>query len=157
MFTRPLLCVTLVLMALASACGPARLEPSGPQPLPSPTQSWTLSLTQSGGLAGVSLQVTISSDGQLTAEDRGSGRSVTRRLSPDELAHLATLYSSELQVVRQPLPSGCADCFVYDLEASSGGTITSIHADDTTLAASGVGELIRMMQQLRDAALKGRP
>jgi hypothetical protein len=157
MSTRPLLCISLVLMTLASACGPARLEPSGPQPLPSPTQSWTLSLTQSGGLAGVSLKVTVSSDGQLTAEDQRTGRIVTQRLSPDVLARLAALYSSDLQVVRQPAPSACADCFTYDLEASSGGTVKRIHADDTTLDASGAAELIRMLQRLRDDALKSQP
>lgn len=157
MSIRPLSCAMLVLIAIATACGPAQIVPSGPQPLPSPTQSWTLSLTQSGGLAGVSLTVMVSSNGELTAEDHKSGRSVTRSLSPAELTQLAALYSPDLQVVRQPAPSGCADCFVFDLEGSFGGRITSIHADDTTLDASGAGELIRMMQRLRDAALKNQP
>lgn len=157
MSIRPLMRLTFVLMALASACGPAQLEPSGPQPLPSPTQSWTLSLTQSGGFAGVSLKVTVSSDGELTAEDQRSGRIVTQRLSPDVLARLAAMYSSDLPQIRQPAPSMCADCFTYDLEASSGGTLARIHADDTTLDASGAADLVHLMQQLRDKALKGQP
>ncbi len=157
MSIRPWLCVMLLLMALASACGPAEIVPPDPQPLPSPGMSWTLTLTQSGGLAGVSLKATITSDGQLTAEDQKSGRSVTRSLSPDELTSLAALYASDRQVIRQPAQSGCADCFVYDLEASYGGRVTSIHADDTTLDASGAGDLIRMIQRLRDTALKSQP
>lgn len=157
MSTRFLISVMLVLMSLVSACGPARLEPAGPQPLPSPAQSWTLSLKQSGGVAGVSLEVTASSDGQLTAKDNRSGRSVMQRLSPTELAQLTALYSADVPVIRQPGPSGCADCFVYDLEASSSGKVTSLRADDTTLDASGAGELVRLMQHLRDAALKSQP
>ncbi len=157
MSIRPWLSLTLMLAALASACGPAEIVPSAPQPLPSPVQSWEISLTQSGGLAGVSLTVTVSSAGQLTAEDHRSGRRVTRSLSPQEITSLAALYASDLQVIRQPARSGCADCFVYDLEASYGGRVTSIHADDTTLEASGAGDLIRMMQRLRDTALKSQP
>ncbi len=157
MVHRCLLCMSLALMILGSACGPARLEPADPQPLPSPTGSWTLSLTQSGGIAGVSKKVEISSDGELTAQDLRTGRSVTQTLSQETMARLTDLYIPLMFVTPQSPPSACADCFIYDLSVSAGGRVVNVHADDTTVAASGATELIALLRQLRDEALRSQP
>ena len=157
MFRKYLPFFALVLVGVTSACGPAQLQPSYPQPLPSPSGSWDLSLAQSGGIAGVSLKVTVSSDGQLTAEDARSNRSVTQTLPPDTMAKLAALYSAVALSTPQSPHSGCADCFLYDLELNSAGKALSFKFDDTTLGGSGVEELIHFLQQLRDAALKSQP
>ncbi len=166
MFNRRLICAVLTLSALAAACGPARLEPpvpqplpspADPQPLPSPTGSWTMTLTQSGGFAGVSLKVTVSSDGQLTAEDVRSGRTISKQLPPETMTKLAELYQASAPVTSQHVNSNCADCFLYDLQISSGGHIVTVKADDTTLNASGAADLVRLLRQLRDEALKTQP
>ena len=147
----------LVLILFLTGCDRMWPAPSAPQPLPSPTDSWSLSLTQSGGIAGVSLKVQVSSDGQLSAEDHRSGRTVRQTLPPETVAHLAAIYSSGLLLTPQPRNSGCADCFIYNLEMSSGGRVVHIVADDTTMDSSGAGELIRLLRLLRDNALKSQP
>ncbi len=157
MFNSRLFGIVLGLVMLASACGPAQLVPPDPQPLPSPAASWTINLMQSGGFAGVALTIQVTSDGRLTAEDQRAGRSVSVDLPPETVAKLAQLYSESLAATAQPKQTGCADCFIYDLELRSGGRIVSVHADDTNLNDSGATELIRMLQQLRDNALKGQP
>ena len=157
MLNTRLFCRIALLVALVSACGPAQLQPSGPQPLPSPSASWSLSLSQSGGIAGVSLKLDISSDGQLTAADQRSGRSVSQSLPPETMAKLTALYAVLALVTAQSPASTCADCFIYDLEVTSSGRVVSVHADDTTLNASGAGDIIRYLRQLRDTALKSQP
>ena len=52
------------------------------------------------------------------------------------------------------LPSGCADCFIYDVEITSTTGIIRIHADDTSLTDSGAQPLIQFLGELRDRALR---
>ncbi len=112
MFHNRLFCVSLALAMLLAACGPAELQPAGPQPLPSPSKSWSVTLTQSGGLAGVLLNVQLSSDGQLVADDLKSGRSVTQGLPPETLAKLASMLSTVVVATPESPHSDCADCFL---------------------------------------------
>ena len=148
---------SLVLMALVGACARPFTRSSDPQPFPSPSGGWTMSLTQSGGFAGVMLKVQVSSNGQLIAKDERSGRSVTRTLPEATIAKLAQLYSAARVATPGTPHSGCADCFLYDLQLTSDGGTIQLQADDTRLAASGVAELIAMLQQLRDDALRTQP
>jgi hypothetical protein len=154
MFHNRLFCASLAITIFLAACGPAELRPAGPQPLPSPSDSWSVSLTQSGGFAGVLLKVQVSSDGQLVAEDSKSGRSVTQHLPPETLAKLASMLSTVFLATPGSPHTGCADCFLYDLDISSGASAVHTRLDDTMLAASGAEELIRLLAQLRDSALK---
>lgn len=151
--------IILVVTLLLSACGPAQIIPPADQPqvLPSPTASWQLTFTQSGGLAGVNLGLQIASDGQLTAQDNRSGKSVTGQLDAATLRKLSGLVSSVALAGSQSPGSSCADCFLYDVQITSAGRTTHIQADDTTLGSSGAQELIALLQQLRDNALKSQP
>ena len=67
------------------------------------------------------------------------------------------MYSAAAVDTSQRLPSACADCFIYDLQLTSGGKIVQIQADDITLPDSGVAELIRFLRELRDRALRSTP
>jgi hypothetical protein len=116
-----------------------------------------MKLDQSGGIAGVSLSLEISSDGRLTATDARSGRTVVQDVPQDNMRRLTQLYSAVLTATPKSLPSACADCFIYDLQVRSAGGIVQIHADDTTLADSGAAELIAFLRQLRDDALRPSP
>ncbi len=139
-----------------SACAPLAASPE-PQPLPSPADPWTMTLTQSGGFIGVMLKVEVSSDGQLKAEDHRSGRSVTKTLPPETIARLAALRSALFTVAPHTPTPTCADCFLYDLQVTGSGRSMQIRADDTTLAKSGAAELIGALQELRDIALRSQP
>jgi hypothetical protein len=154
MFNKTFLFATLALMGLLAGCARPLLSPSDPQPLPSPTADWKISLTQSGGFAGVMLEVIVSSDGKLTAQNQRSGRMVTQNLTADTIARLGGLSSGIVAATPVVTHSGCADCFVYDLVVESGGRSVQIHADDTTLANSSAEDLIQVLQGLRDAALR---
>ncbi len=143
-----------ILALLLAACGPAAAFPIVPQASPSSAMQWTVKLTQSGGFAGVMLTVQVSSDGTLVAENQRAGSSVTRRLPPETIGLIALHYSRLSQGTSAAPRSGCADCFLYRLEFSSPERSGHVEADDTTLAASGAADLIRLLQQLRDDALR---
>ncbi len=157
MFNKRLFCLSFAIAILLAACGPARLESTDPLPLPSPSGSWHLSLTQSGGFAGVMLNVDVSSDGKLIAQDQRSGKTVTEQLPPATLAKLIALTPTVLAPTSQGPRTGCVDCFLYDLEITSASGTVRLHADDTTLADSGAEQLIQLLQQLRDSALRSQP
>jgi hypothetical protein len=157
MFNNALLRRIWILAVLLAACAPVVNNPATPQPLPSPVGDWTLKLTKSGGFAGVLLTVEVSSDGHLTATNQRSGQSVSEALPPATLAKLTQLYPDALLAAPSAPHSGCADCFVYVLEFSSGGKLVRTQVDDTTLSGSGAAELIRYLQQLRDRALSTQP
>jgi len=53
----------------------------------------------------------------------------------------------------QPLPSMCADCFIYRLEISATNGSVIVQADDSNLGESGAAELIDALRQVRDQAL----
>ncbi len=165
MFKSRLFGIFLLLAFVLAACGPAVIVPPDALPLPSPSgpvaspaDSWHASLDQSGGFAGVQLHVEVSSDGRLTAEDQRSGKKLTKDLDPGTLARLSPLIASVVASSPQaPQRSNCADCFLYDLQVTSGDHSVHVQADDTTLASSGAQELISLLQQLRDGALKNQP
>jgi hypothetical protein len=142
------------LVLLAAACAPAAQPPDALQASPSPAGEWTIKLTQSGGFAGVMLTVQVSSDGRLVAENQRAGSSVTKTLPTETTAQIGRYYAQVLQATPIVPRSGCADCFLYRLEFTSAGRGAHIEADDTTLGASGAADLIRLLQQLRDEALR---
>ncbi len=143
-----------ILALLLAACGPAAQSPVAPQASPSPAGEWTVKLTQSGGFAGVMLTVQVSADGTLVAENQRAGSSVTKSLPPETIARIASQSSQFLQMTPVAPRSGCADCFLYKLEFHALDRTSYVEADDTTLAASGAADLVRLLQQLRDEALK---
>jgi len=142
---------------LLSACAPGVQMQDAPQVEPSPAGDWTVKLTQSGGFAGVMLTVQVSSDGKLTAENQRTRRSVTQTLPPETVAQIKPQVARVLQVTPAVPHSGCADCFLYRLELTSGDGSTRVEADDMTLADSGIADVVRLLQQLRDRALGTNP
>lgn len=138
--------------AILAACGPVP-RPVTPS-LQSPSREWKVTLQQSGGFIGVLLTIAVDSSGQMQAEDVRAGRSVTRQLSTQDLAALRQLVGKLGSTDATPLPSACADCFIYDLELTSPGHVSRFHADDLTLSSSTAGALITYLTQLRDVALR---
>jgi hypothetical protein len=128
-----------------------------PQALPTPSKSWTVKLTQSGGFAGVLLIIEVSSDGHLNAQDERAQRSVAQTLSDETIARMSSLISNT-KLSRGAVPSsGCADCFIYDLEIRSDGQVVEGRVDDVTIGDSGAADLIAFLRELRDAALRSHP
>ena len=70
-----------------------------------------VSLSQSGGLAGVSTTVTVTTAGHVTVD--GSGPDRAHRLRTTTLGHLRALLSAARWDRANPGTSHCADCFEY--------------------------------------------
>ena len=147
----------LTTIIFISSCSQVKSTNPVPQSLPTPTNSWTVDLTQSGGLAGVLLTVEVTSDGQLKAADKRSNNSVTNVLPPEKTNELKRLISNLSQGGSQSPSSSCADCFIYDLEIRTEGKDIQIHVDDVTIKKSGSQDLITTLIMLRDSALKPNP
>lgn len=153
MFRNRLFQAVLLFSLFFSACNPFKPAGLSPQPLPSPSGDWKVTLTQTGGFAGVSLTVEVSSNGQLTAEDTRTGKKVKEALPPQTIAQLRQLISNTNISSSTPMRSGCADCFIYNLELQSNGKNYRIQLDDTNINDSGAADLIGFLRELRDKAL----
>ena len=75
------------------------------------TAKTLVSLEQSGGIAGVSLSVAVSTTGHVTGDVSGGARS--HRLRAATLRHLRRLLADARWDRASPGPSHCADCFAY--------------------------------------------
>jgi len=140
-------------LLLVGACAPARPEAPNTQSPSAGAGNWIITLRQTGGFAGVSKTVQVSSDGRLAVADKRSGHNVVGQLPRDSIAELSQLYARALSPAPTPRESACADCFLYDLEIASQDASANIHLDDTTLADSPAEPLILYLIKLRDTAL----
>lgn len=161
---KKLLWSVLLFSILLAACG--RVTPT-PQPLPSPVAlptpqqiqnlagKWTVIMRLSGGIAGLSRSLEISSDGAATAIDERSGKTGKRQLTSDELTKLTGLINSASLKSPGGAPAGCADCFIYNLEISSDSGKFAAQLDDVSLPDSGMELLAGYLGKLMNQMLAG--
>jgi len=142
---------------LLAGCGRGQPAPSGDEPQ-SPVLSssgpWTLRFTQSGGIMGMMRTIEIQSDGQATLTDERSNKSATVQLTQGDLSALQQAASNT--IYRAPKgPSGCADCFVYQIEVQSGSEKTfEAQVDDVNLESSGLSALVENLRNLMERSLR---
>ena len=141
--------IALLLGSVLSACGPARTPIPASQPASEPGGDWTIRMTWSGGIMGMMKTIEIHSDGRARIEDqRGNGQSTDMDLTAGQLRQLTELVNSApLQPPGRP-GAVCADCFVYDLEITSGGRTFSAQLNDINLPGSGLEPLIEFLRGL---------
>lgn len=144
----------LAILIFNSSCSP--LKPI-PQPLPSPSTKWTVKMNQSGGFAPVLLSVEVSSDGHLKAEDQISHRTVSQTISVQKTTEIMQLISKTSVPSKNMPESGCADCFIYDLEIQSEGSDIHLQVDDVTIKDSGAADMIALLRTLRDETFRSAP
>jgi hypothetical protein len=137
--TRPLLTRLVVPFAMVllaaplSACAGGTATPGAASPTGSATApATTVTLTRTGGLAGVNEQVTVEPDGSWTYVGR-SGKD-SGRLGAADLATLVRLVTDPglAGAGASPTPGSCADGFTYRLSA---GDVSTGAVDCGTLAA----------------------
>ena len=75
------------------------------------TAKTLVSFEQSGGIAGVSVAVAVSTTGHVSGDVHGGDRS--HRLRAATLRHLRRLLADARWDRASPGPSHCADCFAY--------------------------------------------
>jgi hypothetical protein len=145
--------IAVGLVAFASACGPAPTAPPAAKPSPGPLDGWNVGLIQTGGLAGVDLEVQVSNGGQLLAANRRSGHTANAQLTKTQLDDLGRLYEAADAAQYAQGSSTCADCFQYELALTSGDTGRTIKLDDTSLTGTAAEPLVAYLTRLRDDAL----
>ncbi|MDP1546227.1 MAG: hypothetical protein Q8L87_09415 [Anaerolineales bacterium] len=136
------------------ASRPTAETATGATALPTPELRWSVSLTQSGGIMGLMRSIEINSDGEFSATDERLGKTVSGKLTEDELAELQMLVTN-LKFTEPPRPNAvCADCFVYDFQIQTGGKTSSIQLDDITLPNSGLELLAASLVELLNVKLR---
>jgi len=160
------LMIATLLIILLSACAPVAPQ-SAATPLATPPSksvqqvppvlqpnAWSVRMTLTGGIMGLSRTLEITSDGQVTAVDERSAKTNTVQLTADELTKLQTMIA-ESSFTAPSMPTGCADCFIYNVEIDSGsGKPFTFQVDDTSIDASGMGPLVHYLYGLIQRALK---
>lgn len=154
---RTILLFVLLVALLNTGCSsltPEPLKTSQPSPQ-SPKNEWTIKMTHSGGIMGLSRSIEISSDGAYVVTDNVANETITGKLPASELSKLSGIVSdTRFASTAKSLQSGCADCFIYTLETEVNGKNISYQADDTTLKSSGFESLVIYLQDLMDEALR---
>ena len=110
--------------------------------LPQLTGNWQITMTLTGGVAGRDQSVEISSSGEMIITDLRTKQETTSQLPADKIASLTKLVASSNYRPPSKPQSGCADCFVYNLEIVSGGEKFQAQLDDISLPDSGLQPLI---------------
>lgn len=153
--------VLLIFTMFASACGPlipvttAPEVPLATQSLPDLGESWTLKMSHTGGIMGLSRSIEISSDGKYTVTDERQNTTVEGQLSADKLSKLQDLLISSVRNSSPRGPNGaCADCFIYTIEFSGGGKTFTATVDDTTIGDSGLEPLVTFLRGIIEGELK---
>ena len=159
---RSILLFALPITLLIAGCIPSSIPKSLSTPtlepiesdLPSLDGEWTIKMTHSGGIMGLSRSIEISSDGKYIVADKRTNKTITKKISANELSKLQEIVSNtEYITTERPAPSVCADCFIYNLEIQGGGKKFSVQIDDISMPSSGMETLIRYLRGLLDAAL----
>ncbi len=143
----------VLIFSLLAACGAI---PAGAEQLPGLEGNWSITFTQSGGFVGVHRTVTITSDGKVAALDEREDRAGTIQLTEAELAELEAQISAARLNRPAEADSGCADCFIYDLQIDSGNARFIVQLDDVTLPESGLQPLIQYLLDLMEQALSSQ-
>lgn len=100
---------------------PTGSSPPGPTASPPPTTTGaprltTVTVTRTGGIAGVMQQVQIAPDGSWTYTDKRMGRVEHGKLDAaqwQELARLAADPGLMAEARQSPMPGRCSDAFIY--------------------------------------------
>lgn len=137
--------ITLLITGCGSASTPEPSAPSG---------DWTIKMTQSGGIMGLSRSIEVSSDGNYTVVDERANKTVTGEFTANELLELNELVTTSKYVPATKPDGTCADCFVYDLEIQVNGEKLSIQLNDVSLPNSGLEPLVAYLQGLMETTLK---
>jgi hypothetical protein len=149
----------LIFAIFISGCA---LAPALPQQDALPTQglpdlnaNWTLKMSHTGGIMGLSRSIEITSEGTYTAIDEREQTTLRGEISANELAQLTGLIETSLKAQPPARPTGnCADCFVYAFEFNDGSQTWMAQVDDITIAESGLDPLVVFLRGIMDRSLQ---
>lgn len=155
---KKLLHITIFSVLFLSACGGAAGVPaSTSEPVkgsvPALAGSWTIAMTHSGGIMGLSRSVEVDSTGIYTVKDDRTDKTFTGQLSEEELVDLVNVVKST-SYTPEKTPHGCADCFIYDIQITSDGGRFSAQVDDISIEESGLSDLVMALRGIIEREIK---
>jgi hypothetical protein len=142
-----------LLSILITGCGPAKTPEPVKNKLPALEGNWTIKMSQSGGIMGLSRKIEIRSNGFYIVGDERTGQTMQGQLAENELA---ALKNKVLFVDYSPntKPYGCADCFIYQLDIAGKDGTFSVQLDDISLPTSGLEALVNDLVDIIKRELK---
>ncbi len=130
-------------------------EPTGAvgKHLPALSGAWRVTLTQSGGIMGMTRTVEVSPDGDMLFTDLRGGKTGQSSLSKDRLALLTKLVAAS---VYEPVfePTGCADCFIFELSIFNINEKFQVQINQIDLQNSGLQPLVDFLIEELNGAVK---
>lgn len=156
---------TLLIISCGLFSTPEPLKTPTPEPLNTPTREssasalpaldgeWTIKMTHSGGIMGLSRSIEVSSNGKFNVTDQRADQTVTGKFTANELSKIKEQVSSATYISPKPDGTVCADCFIYDLEIQSRGEKFAVQLSDINLQNSGLESLIIYLRNLLEEKL----
>ncbi|MBI5962087.1 MAG: hypothetical protein HY863_01305 [Chloroflexi bacterium] len=134
----PLLYLILLGLVISSCATSAQsAAPTQASDCQPPTE-WEIDFSRSGGFAGQAQSITISSNGNMVAQNLRSGEKLESKLSQDELEKLAGMLAQACPFEGSRTNMGCADCFIYKLTVTMNGRQYSLEASDMNVPDASV-------------------
>jgi hypothetical protein len=114
-----------------------------------------VTLTVSGGIAGLHRVFSLESSGAATATEHGRSLQIRRPASRDELIEIERLVASAESVAMQN-DGFCRDCLTYAIDLRVSGRVVTIRANDLTLSSSKAAPLVQTLTRVRQQLLAER-
>jgi hypothetical protein len=145
-----LLTVCLAFLLACNAVTRPLLNPAPTaEPLPTLEGDWRIKMVQTGGIMGLHHEMELTSDGTLTVSNPQSNQQNSLTITPEAMSKLKELVAnSSYQPLQEPM--GCADCFIFNLEISSGGETFQLEVDQVNAPATGLEPLIVFLRQMME-------
>lgn len=146
-----LVCVLWTL--LLSVCGVSTFPSVMTESLRGQSSKWQLTFHLSGGFAGFNRTLTISSSGEIAAEDHGRGVKVAGQATAKDLALVNSSVAAIKAASAVRRNNKCRDCLIYEFVLEDDGARFSANVDDTTLPDSGLGDVTAVLSTLLNRTL----
>lgn len=146
---------TLATFSLLLACAPlAPVDPPTRAPL---FAHWGVHFIVSGGIAGMSQTLLVTSDRGLIARDLRRGAKVEQHLDERAVQDIAQALSA---LKEQPpsagmFPGRCRDCFNYEVQAVLDGERRYVRLSSEQLQESPYRDLVKVLSETLRRALSG--
>lgn len=116
--------------------------------------TWSIQMTQSGGIMGLVRSVDITADGKFSLEDKHTGKTTTGTLTSEELMLLSALINEvENTTIKNTPVDQCPDCFFYRIAIQKRGVRYTAEVSDGSLSESDLDELINFLRTWMDQRL----
>jgi len=113
-------------------------------------QEWSIVFQRDGGIAGISQQLKVSSDGTLQAQDLRTGNSFNKTLDSSQVQEIEDLLVQACPFKTQKTAQACADCFEYSLSIQMDETAYRVKVKDASIPETMqplIGYLSKLLQQ----------